>query len=336
MNVDELKIILKNEPTFRIKQAVKAVFEHLVGSWDEATDLPLALRQKLQKELPLEITAQTFYSPDKQTIKALIQLSDGLEIESVLMRHKGRNTVCVSSEVGCPIGCSFCATGKMGFRRNLASHEIVRQVLFFSRLLKPENQRLDNVVFMGMGEPFLNYEQVMEAIGILNSEEYFNIGARKISISTVGVVDGIKKLARDPRQVNLAISLHAPTNALRSKMIPLNKRFPIEDIMAAVKKYLAITGRKVMFEYIMIDRLNDREEEAVELARLLKQIPRHLQVVNLIAYNPTGAFRPSPPEVMKKFRVVLARHGVTAVERYRFGQGIRGACGQLAGRGKTK
>lgn len=332
MNFDNLKSILEQEPSYRYRQVMAAIFQQLISDWDEASNLPLGLRQKLQQEFPLAIPAQTLFSQDKKTAKAVISLSDGLRIESVLMRHQGRNTVCVSSQVGCPIGCTFCATGKMGFRRNLTSGEIVTQVLFFNRLLKKDNERVDNVVLMGMGEPFLNYDQVMGAIGMINDDQGLNIGARKISISTVGVIEGIRKLKRDSRQFNLAISLHAPNNFLRSKIIPYNKRVPLEKVMSGVKSYALATRRKVLFEYVMIRDFNDSMRTAEELAQLLQQIPSALRHVNLIAYNPTGVFHPSSPETIKKFSETLEHRGVSVTERFRFGQGIRGACGQLAGK----
>jgi 23S rRNA (adenine2503-C2)-methyltransferase len=185
---------------------------------------------------------------------------------------------------------------------------------------------------MGMGEPFLNYENVMAAIKILNDQKQgLSIGARHISVSTVGIVPGIEKFTEEPLQVNLAISLHAPNNELRSRIVPTNKKYPIEKIAAAVKKYIATTGRKVMFEYIMIKGLNDSPDEARQLALFLKKLKTPLCMVNLIAYNPTGIFVPSPQEVIKKFKDILQKENIETTQRYRFGRDIRGACGQLAG-----
>ena len=332
MDLNNLKKALLGEPLFRLKQAKQAVFKDLIEDWNEALVLPLALRNKLSEECPLKVKAEIFVSDDEKTVKAKIVLADGLAIETVLMRYPNRNTVCVSSMVGCPLKCEFCATGKMGFKRNLSAYEIIEQVLFFNRYLKKENQRVNSVVFMGMGEPFLNYDNVMEAIKILNDKDCFNIGARHISISTVGIVEGIKKLSENPLQINLAISLHAAENVLRSKIMPINKKYPLAEVLAAVREYLAKNRRKVMFEYIMIKGINDNLEQAGKLARFLSQLDKKLFIINLILYNPTGIFKPSMPEQIKRFKQVLQKQGIEVTERYRFGQGIKAACGQLAGK----
>lgn len=321
--------ILKKEPSFRKKQVRETVFKNLLESWSEATNLPPGLREKLEKECPLKINAQLLTSPDKQSAKVLITLKDGLKIETMLMKHGDRHTVCVSSQAGCPLGCSFCATGKAGFKRNLETSEIIEQLLFFARLLKKENARVSNIVFMGMGEPFLNYENVLAAIRIINNEEGLNIGARHISISTAGIVEGIKKLAQEPLQVNLAISLHAPDDELRSRLMPINKKYPLGAVLEAVNEYLSSTRRKVMFEYIMIKGVNDSDERARQLGKLLGAGP--LCFINLISYNPTGLFEQSEPERVRAFRQILEKAGLTVTERYRFGRGIKGACGQLSG-----
>jgi 23S rRNA (adenine2503-C2)-methyltransferase len=245
------------------------------------------------------------------------------------MKHEDRNTVCVSSQVGCALGCLFCATGKMGFKRNLEVFEIVEQVLFFARYLKKTKDKVTNVVFMGMGEPFLNYGNVLGAIKILNDKEGFNLGARKFSISTVGITEGIEKLAEEKLQINLAISLHASNNKLRSNLIPANKKYGIEKILKKVNEYIKKTNRKVMFEYLMIKDLNDSNESAKELAFLME---KPLYFVNLISYNPTGDFQPSSKETIQKFKSILEKEGVYVTERYRFGREIKAACGQLAGK----
>lgn len=331
MNLEKLEKILADEPTFRLKQAREAVFLKLIENWNEASNLPAALREKLNQEVPLEINAKPFISADRETIKFLITLSDGEKIESVLMRHEERNTVCVSSEVGCPLACAFCATGKMGFKRNLTSGEIIEQVLCAARFLKKENERVDSVVFMGMGEPFLNYENILAAIKILNDEKGLGIGARHISISTAGVTEGIRKLTKEEMQINLAISLHAPNDKLRNEIMPVGKKYNIKKILTTVEQYLAETGRKVMFEYLMIKNFNDKPEHARELAALLSALPRNLIFVNLILYNPTGGFEPSKKESVQKFKEILRRARINVTERYRFGRGVKGACGQLAG-----
>jgi len=231
------------------------------------------------------------------------------------------------------LGCLFCATGRMGFKRNLGTEEIIEQVLFFARYLKKENECISNVVFMGMGEPFLNYDNVIKAARIINNQkEGFGIGSRHVSISTIGITGGIEKLSEDPLQINLAISLHAANNELRSKIVPANKKYSIEKIMASVKKYLAKTGRKVMFEYIMIKGLNDSPNHAKELATLVKKLDKKLYMVNLISYNRTGIFDASAQETIKKFKDILRKEGIEVTQRYKFGQDIKAACGQLAGK----
>ena len=334
MNTQKIAEILEKEPAFRLKQIKKAVFGDLVESWDEATTLPLVLRQKLQECCPIqELTAEkTLTSEDNQTIKVLFSAKDGSKIESVLMKHiDERNTVCVSSQVGCSVGCQFCATGELGFKRNLSDSEIVDQVLYFARLLKKEGIKVTNVVFMGMGEPFLNYDNVLAAIKTLNDKDGFNLGARHISVSTVGIVEGIKKFTEADLQINLAISLHAPDNVLRSELVPLNKTYPIEKVLSAVDSYIQKTKRRVMFEYLMIDGVNDGQNQALALAKLLK---KPLYFLNLISYNPTGhcEFKPSPGWKIKKFKEVLEREGLAVTQRHGFGKEIKGACGQLVGK----
>jgi len=342
MDLAKIEKILEKEPAFRLKQVKKVIFQDLIENWDKATILPQNLRQKLSKNYPIqELKAEKILtSKDGQTIKVLFVLRDDLKIESVLMRHiDGRRTVCVSSQVGCSIGCRFCATGQQGFKRNLSADEIVEQVLFFARFLRTKptedgplsTEKVTNVVFMGMGEPFLNYDNVLEAIKILNDKEGFNLGARHISISTIGITEGIEKLAKEKLQINLAISLHAPNNNLRSKLMPINKKYPIEKILAAVNDYIKKTKRRVMFEYLMIDGVNDFEGEAEELAKLLK---KPFYFINLISFNPIGHsdFKPSPGWKIKKFKEILEKARIATTQRYRFGKEIKAACGQLADR----
>jgi len=328
MDLTHLKEILEKEPPYRKKQVKQALFGDLISNWSEATALPLPLRHKLNEKSPLKIKAQTLTSKDGKVVKALINLNNGLKTEAVLMQHKDRrNTVCVSSQIGCPLNCSFCATGKMGFKRNLNSFEIIEQILFFARYLKKLRKRITNIVFMGMGEPFLNYEKVIKAIKVLNDKEGFNLGARHFSISTVGIEEGIERLAKEKLQINLAISLHAPDNELRTKLMPINKKYPLEDIFRAADHYVKETKRRVMFEYIMIRGVNDSDECAQKLAKLMK---RPLCFLNLISYNPTGVFQPSSPQRIKKFKEILEKAGIPVTQRYRFGREIEAACGQLA------
>jgi 23S rRNA (adenine2503-C2)-methyltransferase len=228
--------------------------------------------------------------------------------------------------VGCPLGCTFCLTGTMGFKRNLSACEIVEQVLFFCRHLKKRNEKVTNIVFMGMGEPLLNYDEVIKSIEILHDPEGLNIGSRKISISTAGIIPGIKKLAEYPRDVNLALSLHAPDDALRSKLMSINKKYPIKEVFKALRLYIKKTSRKVMIEYVMLDKVNDSEECAEKLADL---IGRSLIIVNLIPYNFTGNYRSSSKIRIQAFKDILKNRDISVSERYRFGTDIKAACGQL-------
>jgi 23S rRNA (adenine2503-C2)-methyltransferase len=268
MDLEKIKDSLKNEPSFRLKQVYKALFFDLVENWNDITSLPQELREKINKDCPIDKifeNEQIFESKDKQTIKTLFTLTDESKIESVLMRHLSvrrededeRQTVCVSSQVGCNIGCKFCATGQQGFKRNLTVSEILNQILFFARILKNDGKRITNIVFMGMGEPFLNYDNVLKSIKILNDKNGFNIGARHISISTAGIIEGIEKLSNEKLQINLAISLHAPNDKLRSELMPINEIYTLEKILKAVDDYILKTKRRVIFEYLLIDKIKD-------------------------------------------------------------------------------
>jgi 23S rRNA (adenine2503-C2)-methyltransferase len=336
MDLSNLEKILENEPKYRLKQANEAVLKNLISDWSEATFFSKDLRDKLNKECPLKIEAEVLVSlgrsptgePKKNAVKARITVKDNHKIETVLMRHEdGRNTVCVSSQVGCPLGCLFCATGKMGLKRNLTSDEIVEQVVFFDRYLKSENQKVTNVTFMGMGEPFLNYENVWKAVEIFNDYKYFNIGVRSISISTSGIIEGIKRLSDEKLHVNLAISLHAPNDKLRSSLMPINKKYPLKEVLEEVEKYVEKTNRKVMFEYVLIKGVNDSDEEAKELAKIMD---RKLYFVNLILYNETGIYKASDTKRVEAFRAILEKLKIRYTQRYRFGDDIQAACGQFS------
>ena len=333
MNLEKLNGILKDEPKFRYAQINKALWQEAISSWEEASSLPKALREKLTADCPLEIKAEVFKSKTgPKSIKALIALDDEEIIETVLIRQKeARNTVCVSSQVGCPLGCAFCATGMGGFSRSLTAEEIVEQVLFWVRYLKLEGkgEKIDNLVFMGMGEPFLNYSEFIKAVKFLNNPETFNIGARRMSVSTVGITEGIKRLAGEQLQINLAISLHAAFDDLRRSLMPIAKKYSLHDILRTVDNYITKTGRRVMFEYLMIKGVNDTDKDALELASLMK---KPLYMVNLIPYNATGKFRPSDRERIDAFKKILEDNGVPTTIRLSFGSGIEAACGQLKGK----
>ncbi len=283
MNLSLVHESIKGEAKFRHTQAEQAIFKDLVSTWQEVTNFPQDLRNRLDEICPLNIEAEVFEADDKRSVKAVITLTDGARIESVLIKQADeRYTVCVSSQVGCPLACEFCATGQSGFTRNLEAHEIVEQVLFFLRYLKQQEtkvERVDNVVFMGMGEPLLNYDEVIKALKWLNDPETFNLGARRLSVSTAGIPDGIKRLAGEPLQVNLAISLHFATDLARQRYMPIAKRYSLEELMKAVETYKKKSGRQVMFEYLMIKGINDSDNDAQLLIQLLN---RPLTMINLI------------------------------------------------------
>ena len=332
MQLEKLAELLDSQPKFRIKQINKLIYQDLISDWQEASVLPLALRQNLNKFCPLTIEAQIFATKKSPTKKALLTLADGKNIETVLLSHlDGRHTVCVSSQVGCPMACKFCATGQLGFDRNLKPLEIVEQVIFWARQLKKTKARVTNVVYMGMGEPFMNYNNVLESIRILNDLDKFALGARHISISTCGIIEGINKLAKENLQVNLAISLHAPNNELRTKLMPINKKYPLDKVLAAVKKYVKNTSRRVMFEYLLLDKVNDSFQQAEQLARLMS---KPLYMVNIINYNQTGVFRSAKSSQIKDFINILRQRDVAVTQRYTFGADIWAACGQLANKKK--
>ncbi len=339
-----LENILNNELAFRVKQVEKAIFQDLIIDWDKATNLPKALKEKLNKEIPLEIKADVLVSKKSSSIKIALLLKDGLKTEAVLMRHKSkRNTVCVSSQVGCAMGCIFCLTGKSGLKRSLNSWEIIQQVLFFERILKKENEKITNIVFMGMGEPLLNYDNVIEATNILNDKNCFNISMRKISISTVGIPWAIKKLAKEKIKPNLAVSLHWANQPKRAKIMPIAKNHDLTELSRAIDFYIKETGQRVIFEYLMLRAVNDLEKDAFDLAQFVKQFKapdnfragKNFYFVNLIAYNDFKSqdaleFKPSSREKILMFKEILKQQGIEAIQRYKFGEDVKGACGQLA------
>ncbi|KKP32408.1 MAG: 23S rRNA (adenine(2503)-C(2))-methyltransferase [Candidatus Staskawiczbacteria bacterium RIFOXYB2_FULL_32_9] len=339
MDLEKLKEVLKDESKYRLKEARDFVFVKFIDNWNQATSFSKDLRDKLNKECPLEIKADVLTSRNGDSIKAKIILKDNVEIETVLMKHKdGRNTVCVSCQVGCPMGCLFCATGTMGFIRNLTVDEILEQVVFFNRHLKKTTlseqsesnglNRVSNVTFMGMGEPFLNYDNVLKAIKVLNDANAFNISIRNISVSTCGVIEGIEKLANSGLQVNLAISLHAPNNKLREQLMPINKRYPLDKVLKAVDDYILKTKRKVMFEYVLIKDINDTDECAKELVELMH---KKLYFLNLITFNTVkgSQFQASSNNRIETFKKILKKEKINFVQRYRFGDDIQAACGQF-------
>lgn len=339
----------RGEPPFRAKQLYSWLYQRLVTDFSAMSNLPQALRSQLTQEAsigPMVIRSE-LHSKDDRTRKILLELNDGKLIESVLMLYppigqsSARATVCVSTQAGCAFGCTFCATGQMGFDRHLSAGEIVAQVLFFARQLRdapwsakglPGSTPIDhitNIVLMGMGEPLHNYDNVMQALRILNSSDGFNLGARHMTVSTVGLVPAIYKLSQEPLQVNLAISLHAPTDELRSQTMPINKKYPLEELLAACKDYIAATGRQVTFEYVLLSGVNDTAEYAHRLGELLAPLKQFAHV-NCIPVNATSAdYRPPGGEAIRAFRTILYEHGVSNSVRAERGDDIAAACGQL-------
>ncbi|HEX5763617.1 MAG TPA: 23S rRNA (adenine(2503)-C(2))-methyltransferase RlmN [Solirubrobacterales bacterium] len=308
------------EPPYRASQIWEWVARGARG-YEEMTNLPASLRERLEVELPLStLVCASEAKSDDGTVKALFETADGRPLETVLMRYRdGRRSVCLSSQSGCPLTCTFCATGQMKFGRNLSADEILDQALHFRRV-----EPIDHVVFMGMGEPTMNIDAVLSACERLPD---LGVTHRRTAISTVGWVPGIDRIAECEMPIALALSLHAPSDALRSRLMPVNDRYPLADVLAACERYRARRRRKVFVEYVMLDGVNDLPAQARELAALLD--PRGYKV-NLIPYNPTGAFDGSPPERIERFRAILAEHRVPVTVRLTRGRDIEAACGQLA------
>jgi 23S rRNA (adenine2503-C2)-methyltransferase len=341
LNFDELSNLFQSwgEPAYRAKQVWTRLYLGLAASFDEMSELPKALRQRLAQETilgRLTLRAEQ-HSSDGQTRKILFVLADGAQVEAVLMGYERRHTACISTQAGCGIGCSFCATGQGGLQRNLTSGEIVEQVLFFARESPISNLQsrvpyhpspITHIVFMGMGEPFANYNQVMGAVRRLNDPSGFNFGARRMTISTVGLVPGIRRFAAENIQVNLAVSLHAATDDLRSRLVPINKQYPLSALLPAVREYIAQTHRRVSFEWALIEEVNDTPEQARALAALVKGMLCH---VNLIPLNPTSGYpgAASTRERIAAFRSVLEPAGIPNTLRLRRGIDIQAGCGQL-------
>ncbi|MDP1609118.1 MAG: 23S rRNA (adenine(2503)-C(2))-methyltransferase RlmN [Chlamydiales bacterium] len=319
------------EKAFRAAQVYDWIYVHGAQSFEQMTNLGLSLRNKLSEAFlfPALTLVRTVESEDGETIKFLWKLSDGNLVESVLICSAARRTVCVSCQVGCPARCAFCASGKEGLLRNLSTGEIVEQVLHIDRYLRSKGERVCHIVFMGMGEPMENYDAVVEAISIFNDPKAFHISQRRITVSTVGVVEGIDKLAKEDLSVNLVLSLHAPNQHLRKKIIPYARKYPLEEILMAMERYSRETKRDITYEYTLLADLNDGPKEAEELAQLLsgKQC-----TVNLIPYNPVDGLKLKRPakEAIEEFRSILVDAGINTTWRYTKGKDIAAACGQLA------
>ncbi len=340
MGIKELEDFMESigEPRYRGRQVHRWIYQKAVSSFYEMSDLSRDLRNKLDELARISIprVLKQRASIDG-TRKFLMELEDKKRIEIVVIPHNGnkntRYTLCISTQVGCPIGCVFCATGNSGFQRNLQAYEMIGQVLgsereLQKRLKSNENGLITNVVYMGMGEPMLNYDQVIQSIYSLNDPKGINIGQRHITISTAGDVKGINRLAQENLQVTLAISLHACSNELRDRLIPLNHKYPLEELINSIKQYIHLTNRRVTFEYLLLDGVNNSREDAQMLIKLLKPL---LANVNLIPYNEVEGleFKQPPPEKINQFYYYLLDAGVNVTLREEKGADIEAACGQL-------
>jgi len=329
---DELAGLLHDQPPFRLKQVWEGLYSNLHEP-SQILTLPAALRERLETELPPALDLATTSVSDKgDTTKFLWTLRDGGHpIESVLMHYRDRATVCVSTQAGCAMACGFCATGQGGFERNLTTGEIVEQVVRAARraLDGDDARRVSNVVFMGMGEPMANYDRVMSAVHRIHGD--LGLSARHLTISTVGIVPGIRTLASRPLPVNLAVSMHAARNELRDQLVPINKRYPIDELIDACRDYLKVRNRRISFEWALIAGVNDTARDATELARLTTKL-RPSAHVNLIPLNPTPGFatRGTDAQGVQRFAKRLQDLGVNATVRRNRGTDIDAACGQLA------
>ncbi|MFQ6015100.1 MAG: 23S rRNA (adenine(2503)-C(2))-methyltransferase RlmN [Anaerolineae bacterium] len=321
------------EPSYRTQQLWEWLYHSLADDFSQMSNLPRELREKLEEAVtlqPLGVLDQ-ITSPSGLTQKLLLGLADGETIESVLMRYRRRNSVCVSTQVGCAIGCPFCATGQSGFTRNLTPGEIVGQVLHFARLLGMDGQKVTNVVLMGMGEPLANYEAMWQAVEVLHDRRGFNLGARRITISTAGLVPGIQRLSGEELQVGLAISLHAAEDRLRDDLVPLNRRYPLAQLMEACQSYVERTGRRITIEYALIHGINDDIGQAQALGQLLQGLNCQ---VNFIRLNPIleSEWQPSSRKRVGAFQAMLDGYGIRSTVRVRRGIDIQAGCGQLRSR----
>lgn len=325
--------------SYRLDQLYRAATKELVADLADVTVLPASVREGLaERGFRLSSVEPVVLerSNDRQTTKGLFRLRDGSEVEAVLMEHHNdRTTVCISSQAGCAYKCAFCSTGQAGFTRDLQPAEIFDQARFFAIELAKRGKKITNIVLMGMGEPFANFDSVMAAVALLNDPHGFGLGHRHITISTVGLVPQIDRFADEGIQVNLAISIHAPTDEIRARIMPVNRRYPLAELMAACERYVAKTNRKVFFEYVMLAGVNDGVAEARALAQLMRG---HLYHVNLIPYNatPDAELRGSGEAQIRAFHDVLEKAGVPCTIRVPMGRDIAAACGQLRAQTQPK
>jgi 23S rRNA (adenine2503-C2)-methyltransferase len=326
---EDIAAVLAGEPSYRVEQVWHGLYTRLAGP-DEMTDLPARLRGPLAAALPVALrTVAESVSDRGDTVKFLWELTGGALIETVLMLYPDRATVCVSSQAGCAMGCGFCATGQGGFTRHLTAGEIIEQVVRSARRARDGGRRLSNVVFMGMGEPLANEAAVGAAVERLHAA--LGLSARHVTVSTIGIVPGIKRLAARRVPVTLAVSLHAANDRLRDELIPINRRYPIDALLAACAEFVGATRRRISFEWALIDGVNDRESDVAELAAVSRRL-RPAAHVNLIPLNPTPGWptKGSSPQRVTEFRDRLVALGVNATVRRNRGTDIDAACGQLA------
>ncbi len=323
-----------NQPAFRAKQLAEWLYKHKVATFEAMTNLPKPLRETLAARARIGGFVQVAeqHSAESATTKRLYRLPDAQLIESVLMEYEdGRRTACISTQAGCAMGCVFCATGQMGFARHLSAGEIVEQAIHFARLLEGEGERLSNVVLMGMGEPLLNFDNVVTALSIMLDDHAYGLSRRRVTVSTSGIVPAMDRL-RQRMPVALAVSLHAPDDALRDELVPINRKYPLSELMAACRRYVEDAPRDfITFEYVMLDGVNDQPEHARALIALTREVPCKF---NLIPFNPfpDSGFRCSPPERVRAFANILQGAGLITTTRKTRGADIDAACGQLAGR----
>ncbi len=322
------------EPRYRPGQIKKVYFQNLATDFKHITSLPEPLRQTLEKNLPFDETVVTKLekSPDGKTTKNILRLADGEVVESVLMKHPHWITVCLSTQVGCPLDCAFCATGALGFKRNLTPPEIYEQIIHWNRYLIKEGKKVTHLVFMGMGEPFLNWDNLWESLKIITDPDCLGIGERKISISTAGVTPRIKEFSAKNTQINLAVSLNAPTQEIREKIMPIAKKYSLPELLEACREYVDQTKRKLFFEYVLVDKINDSVEMAQELTQIIKK--HYLYHLNLINLNKTcRQLEPATKERFAAFVETLKKNQVPFTIRQSYGSPLAAACGQLAGNG---
>lgn len=314
-----------NEKAFKATQVFEWLYKKRVSSFQEMTNIKKEVIERLEQDFNMNPISLVTTTEGKDVVKFLFELNDSNKVEAVLMKHDYGNSLCVSTEVGCNMGCAFCESGRLKKVRHLETHEMVLQILAVEKIL---NIRISHVVLMGIGEPFDNYENVLSFISIINSGKGIDIGARHITVSTCGIVPKIEDFIQNGKQVNLAISLHAPNNMLRNKLMPINKAYPIETLIAVLKKYIEKTNRRVTFEYILLEGVNDTEACALELAQLLRGMNCY---VNLIPYNETShiEFKKSSKETIMHFYDILKKNKINVTIRKEFGRKVMAACGQL-------